>query len=292
MRTGRVRPAMAGPTGDSPWTDDRIWDAVDAWRWAPPSAKRVVTPAFELAVTPGSTDLTFLFGFHTGPGPEAEKALDAVQQQVLSLGGTGVRFQVTPRSRPEDLRERLLQRGYRLVEETEALSWNLRSPDGAPRLPEFPAPTGIVIREVRTDEDYDSVQRVSQETFGEPPPPAEAAKALREDFHRLLRETGHSNQYLAMAGSEPVGVAGLSLVNGVARFWGSGVREAYRRRGIYGALVRTRCEDAAQRGGEIALVIARVGTSGPVLKHRGFRPLGSVQLMLAEWGPGSPSAPR
>ena len=69
----------------------------------------------------------------------------------------------------------------------------------------------------------------------------------------------------------------------VARFWGSGVLEPHRRRGIYGALVRVRCQDALAQGANIAMVTARVGSSGPILKHRGFRVVGSVRMYQGRW---------
>jgi hypothetical protein len=265
------------------WNDERVWGAVDAWRWIPPAARRLTTQEYDLAVTPGSYALTYVYGFRAGDGPKADAALDRLREQIESLGGTGARLQVTPRTEPSDLTERLLRRGYRPLEEAEVLVWELLESDGRPRLPEFPPPEGILVREVKTSTEYEAFLELSTAIFGDPPPSAESLRAFKSEFHRNLQGTGHSDRFLAWEGPTPVGRAGLEIVGPVARFWGTGVLTQHRRRGIYGALVRARCEDGVARGAEVALVSARTGTSGPILKHHGFRPVGSIRIYEVRW---------
>jgi GNAT superfamily N-acetyltransferase len=266
-----------------PWTDDRIWEAVEAWRWFPPGSKRLVAENFELAVTPGSYALTYAYGLRAGDGPSVETALTELQRQVRALGGTGVRVRLTPRSSPSDLPERLASRGYRVTEEAEALAWELLGPDGQPRLPEFRRPAGVTVREALTEPEYEGFLSLSTPIFGDPTPSPETRAAFRQEFRRGVRESGHSDRFVAWEGERPIGRAGLEVAGEVARLWGTGVLPPLRGRGVYGLLVRVRCEEAVRRGASLALVIARVGTSGPVLKRHGFRTVGSVRTLEARW---------
>lgn len=269
--------------GVIPWTEDRIWDAVDAWRWIPPSATKESTDEYELAVTPGSYALTYVYGFHIDVTERVDDRLDALRKRIEALGGTGTRFQVTPRSRPSDLAERLVRHGYHLAEEAEVLVWELHDAAGGFHLPGFPSPEGVSVREIHTDPDHAKFVELGTIIFGDPAPSAESLSGFVSEFHRKMRQCGHSDQFLAFDGSTPIGRGGMEIVGPVARFWGTGVLAEHRRRGVYGQLVRARCESAASRSAEIALVTARVGTSGPILKRHGFQPVGSVLIFEAQW---------
>ena len=265
------------------WTPDRVWDAVDAWRWIPPSAVRVSTDEYDLAVTPGSYALTYVYDFHLAEADLVDARLADLRSHIESLGGTGARFRLTSRSRPSDLAEHLRRAGYRQVEDADVLVWELRSEDGALRLPNFPAPEGVAVREVGTDPEFERFLELSSVIFGDPPPSEETRAAFRLEFRRKLTEDGHSDRFIAWMGENPIGRAGLEIVGPVARFWGTGVLTEHRRRGVYGALVRARCEAAAQRGAEIALATARVGTSGPILRRHGFKAMGTTQMFEVRW---------
>jgi hypothetical protein len=265
------------------WTAERVWDAVEAWRWIPPSAARELTDEYELAVTPGSYALTYVYGFHVDGTEQADDRLNALRGRIEALGGTGARFQLTPRSRPVDLAERLERHGYRAIEEADVLFWDLRDAHGRPRLPEFLSPEGISVREIDTDAEYEEFVRLGTTIFGDPTPSPESWRGFVSEFQRMLRAEGHSDRFLAFDGSIPIGRAGMEISGPVARFWGTGVLAEQRRRGVFGALVRARCESAVNRGAEIALVTARVGTSGPILKRHGFQPVGTVRVFEARW---------
>ena len=265
------------------WTDDRIWDAVDAYRWIPPGAKRTVCENFDLAVTPGSYALTYAYGLHASDGPSTDDALTELRTQVESLGGTGVRVRITPQSRPEDLHARLTRQGFKLAEETEALVWELRDERDDPRLPEFRHAEGVTVREANSEADYEGFLSLSSPIFGDPVPSGETLRAFKEEFVRRVQVEGHSDRFVAWEGAVPVGRAGMEIVGEVARFWGTGVLPTRRRKGVYGLLVRARCEEAVRRGSTLALILARVGTSGPILKNHGFRVVGPVRLFEARW---------
>ena len=266
-----------------PWTDERIWEAVDAWRWIPPGSNRAVTGNFEVAVTPGSYALTYAYGLHARDGPDAELVLEELERRVRVLGGTGVRVHVDPSTQPADFPERLIKRGYAVAETAEALVWELYDTGGKARLPDFRATPGITVREALTESDYDAFLGLSSPIFGDPAPSVESHAAFKSDFVRMLSEQGHSDRFVAWEEREPIGRAGLEIVGKVARLWGTGVLPQQRGRGVYGLLVRARCEAALQRGATLALTTARVGTSGPILKHHGFRVVGSVRLFERHW---------
>jgi GNAT superfamily N-acetyltransferase len=265
------------------WTDDRVWDAVEAWRWIPPSAKRVVTPEYELAVTPGSYSLTYVYGFHVESGLRVEERLEALRHQIESLGGTGARVQLTPRSRPETLAEDLARSGYRPGEEAEVLFWEFADPAGKLCLPDFRSVERVAVREASSETEYKAYLGLTSSIFGDPPLSSESERAFMDAFHQQIREHGHSDRFVAWEAGTPVGIAGLEIADRVGRLFGSGVLPSHRGRGVYGQLVRARCEEAVRRGAEIGLVTARVGTSGPILKHHGFRPVGSLRIYEARW---------
>ena len=265
------------------WSDERVWAALHAWRWEPPGSTRVTLPECELVITPGSSSLNFVYGFSAEGGARAEAVLEELRHRVEALGGTGLRIQVTPMSRPVDLVGRLEALGYAPRDQAEVLVCELRDDMGHPRFPEFRELGGVVVREAFTDPEYDTWQRLMSTIFGEPEPSEETRRAFHETFLRRIRETGHSDRYIAWAGEVPVGVAGMELAGPVARFFATGVLPAHRRRGVYGLLVRARCEDAVRRGAEVALTTARVGSSGPILKHHGFRPVGPFRVYELAW---------
>ena len=190
---------------------------------------------------------------------------------------------MTARSTPTDLPERLRREGYKVVEEAEVLAWELRDAHHRPRLPKFRSVEGISIGEVRTDIEFGNFHALSTAIFGDPKPSEEAEAAFRKDFHRKVKEEGHSDRFLACLGTQPIGRAGLEIAGDVARLWGTGVLPEFRGRGVYGALVLARCEEAIRRGATLALVTARTGTSGPILKHHGFRTVGVLRIFEARW---------
>lgn len=291
----RVQEALQPPTleatlsdlcataGVALWSDDKVWDAMEAHRWYPPSSRRVTTENYELAVTPGSSGLTWIYGFRANDTQDAERLLDEIREKVKSLGGTGARIQVTPLARPPVLGDLLLRWQFEPKEVAEVLVCDLRDESGREKLPSFRPTPGLAVREITTRDDYDAVEDLNRAIFELPAPPAETRAIFIETYERQVRETGHSDRFLAREGGRAVGNAGLALEGAVAFLWGAGVFPEFRGRGVYGALVVARCKSAAERGAEIALTTARTGTSGPILKRHGFRVVGPIQVFEAAW---------
>jgi len=57
------------------WTREQVWYALDEWRWIPASAQRVVTEEYELAVTPGSYALKYVYGYRDDDPVRVEERL-------------------------------------------------------------------------------------------------------------------------------------------------------------------------------------------------------------------------
>ena len=62
----------------------------------------------------------------------------------------------------------------------------------------------------------------------------------------------------------------MRLYDDVARLAGSVTLPAFRRHGLYRALLRARCRIGADRNATLALTKARPGTSAPILERNGF----------------------
>jgi hypothetical protein len=271
------------PPSKGPWDDQRAWGAMLDWRWVPPSARRFTTERFDLIVTPGSYSMTTVYGFLVEDPEKVDATLEEVEGLARSNHATGARIQILPNTRPLDLGERLHQRGYSALDEAEVLVYAFRDETGHVRLPEFRPPTGISAREVRSDAEYAAFVGLNAPLWDSPELPVETRRGLEADFHKRVADTGHSGRYVVWQDSTPIGHGGLEVVGPVARFWGSGILPAYRNLGAYGGLVRARCEEAVRQGAEIAIVTARIATSGPILKRRGFRVLGPIRNFEVRW---------
>jgi GNAT superfamily N-acetyltransferase len=260
---------------------------MESHRWYPPSSTRVTAENYELAVTPGSASLTWIYGFHAPDPRDAERLLDEIREKVQSLGGTGARMWVTPNTQPPGLADVLLNFRFEPKESAEVLVCDLRDERGEETLPSFRPAPGLTVREITTQEEYDIVESLTRAIFDLPTPSTEVRADFLESYERQIRETGHSERFLALEGSRAAGTAGLTLKGAVALLWGSGVLPEFRGRGFYGALVAARCSSAVQRGAEIAYTTARTGTSGPILKRHGFRVVGPIRVYESQWSPPS-----
>jgi ribosomal protein S18 acetylase RimI-like enzyme len=263
---------------------------MESHRWYPPSSRRVTTENYELAVTVGSSGLTWIYGFRARDTRDAERLLGEIRATVQSLGGTGARMWVTPHDRPPGLGDLLLRFQFEPKESAELLACDLRDGLGKASLPSFRPTPGVTVREITSREEYDLVDGLTATIFELPAPPAEVRAGFIESYERQIRETGHSERFLALDGTRPAGAAGLTLKGAAALLWGTGVLPEFRGRGIYSAMVRARCSSAAERGAEIAFTVARTGTSGPILKGHGFRVVGPIRAYEADWSQERPSA--
>ncbi|MCU0485485.1 MAG: GNAT family N-acetyltransferase, partial [Anaerolineales bacterium] len=86
-----------------------------------------------------------------------------------------------------------------------------------------------------------------------------------------LEIPGYLNVYAAYVNDVPASVAWIYFHPGsqFASLWGGSTREAYRRRGLYAALLRARAQ-AALRQGARYLTVDATPMSAPILERHGF----------------------
>ncbi|GAA0918377.1 GNAT family N-acetyltransferase [Nonomuraea longicatena] len=194
----------------------------------------------------------------------SEDEADAeIAAQIAYFGEREFEWKLYDRDQPADLPERLRAAGFTAGEPE-----TLMVADTARLACDATPPDGITLREVRDEADVDLMVEVGARAFGSTP------TAQRE---RLLAELGSGVMVLAMAGTEPVCAARLSLHPGTdfAGLWGGGTVPGWRGRGLYRTLVAHRARIAAARGYRYVHVEA-LPTSAPILARLGFRALATT----------------
>jgi ribosomal protein S18 acetylase RimI-like enzyme len=190
----------------------------------------------------------------------ADAAIAAEIERFAAVGGEW-EWKHYSYDRPADLPRRLAAAGF-VAEEPEAvLVAEIASLDI-----DVPPPAGI---EVRTAHDADAVAavvRMHEEVFGEPHDDLGQALA-----GALLESPPPALGVVAYAGRAPVAAARVELPADTefASLWGGGTLPAFRRRGIFRALVAHRAALAAARGYRYVQVDA-LPTSAPILRRLGF----------------------
>lgn len=135
------------------------------------------------------------------------------------------------------------------------------------------------IRRVRDLDGVQDIAEISREI---------GRKNVDDESRRLatsIRETPSAvSAYVAYVDDKPVACARLHFAPSeqpIAWLCGGRTKSTHRRRGLYTALVRTRIEEALERGC-VALVVDALPTSEPILAKRGFRAISEKQAFLLE----------
>lgn len=133
------------------------------------------------------------------------------------------------------------------------------------------ADPGLSIRTVTTAGDIDDFLRAVEAAFGQP---------FGHDAALLLADIGAgvTSAHVAYVDGVPVAAGRLELPEGrsFAGLYTGGVAPAFRGRGLYRALVRSRAREAAARGYGYVITEA-LETSRPILEQLGFAPLTTIQ---------------
>jgi GNAT superfamily N-acetyltransferase len=161
------------------------------------------------------------------------------------------------------LYEKFATRGYKLVEVSDVLIRDLaRAPISATTSP------GVTIRAATREESKLWTQTVAQ-GFAEHIPVTQAILDVMEGFcHR----SGPCCFFLAFVDGEPAGGAVVSTYQGVGGLFGASTLPALRRRGVQVALLNARLAWARDHGCDLAVSIARPGsTSHRNIERFGFR---------------------
>ena len=108
--------------------------------------------------------------------------------------------------------------------------------------------------------------------------PAAARARFREGARRELESGGRRATYLAFWQGEPAATAGLAFLDHSAHFAGTVVLPAFRRRGIYRALVLERMRIVRERGAPVVTNLGRAASSAPICRTLGFRTVCAMTL--------------
>jgi len=147
---------------------------------------------------------------------------------------------------------------------------------------EAPRIDGLEIRDALTDlETFRMADAVASEAFGADAPlddPDVIAALERRRLNSIA--AGNRRHLLALIDGEPAGAAGMNLFPpGGATLNGGSVREKFRGRGIYRAMVAARLRIAREAGVE-GLSVWGAHTSAPILARLGFEVVGWRKFYL------------
>ena len=251
-------------------TRDEVADAATAWLWYPPDAVVVTTADYLLVRFPDHFGEPLQVLRTSAEAPVGNGLVEEVLERARALQGPLRPAHVTwwvKLDAPPGLEDLLRERGPR----DETLSVLARPIDSD--LPDLAAPADVELRVVDDRASARHSFEVEAAVFGGSVPDEGRLDAAVADC-RSERASGAGERYVAYLDGEPVGGAGLSLVEGVARLWGAGVLTVHRHRGVYRALLEARLRWSADRGARMALVKGRVETSAPVLTRAGFTTYG------------------
>jgi GNAT superfamily N-acetyltransferase len=161
---------------------------------------------------------------------------------------------------PLDLPDRLLAAGF-VPEEKETVVIGRVEAVAA----EATLPDGMVIREIRERDDFARIAQLEESVWSEHVGWVDDLAEEREADPEGLRV------FVANAGERTVCAGWVRFPSGTefATFWGGATLQAWRRRGIYRALVAHRANLAAERGRRYIEVDAS-DDSRPILERLGF----------------------
>jgi hypothetical protein len=235
--------------------------ANEAWVLEPEGSEVVETAEYRLVRFPERFPDPLQVQWVRSARPAEAVLADVIARAVeFGLPEAGVYVRL---SAPDGLDEALLGRGAQLVDTGDVLAMALPANVKTPDLP------GLEERWRTTPEVSRDANTIGISIFG-------GSRAGDDELARVAaanRDTvaaGTGGAMVAYLGGTPVAIAGVEVVDGVARLWGGAVLEAYRGRGAYRALVAARLTYAAEHGAAMALTQGRIATSSPILQRLGF----------------------
>jgi GNAT superfamily N-acetyltransferase len=204
--------------------------------------------------------------------------LIARQVQVFAARGEPFEWKLHGHDRPADLPDRLRAAGLVPEDRETVVIGRVELVASDPSLPE-----GVVIREVREPGDFARLVQLDE--------------SMSHEDHSWIDDLADERAadpqglsiFVAQAGDRTVGDGWVRFPSGTefATFWGGFTLPAWRRRGIYRALVAHRAKLAAERGRRYIEVDAS-DESRPILERLGFVAVTSTTPYV--WSP--PTRPR
>jgi GNAT superfamily N-acetyltransferase len=254
--------------------------ASSAMTWIPDTAITEETDEYLLARLPDYFVPPLRLLRFSPAGPVAP-VLAAVLDRARRFGLPEVEWTVRPGSAPE-VTGLLEARGAKVSETLDVLALDLAR--GAPALP--PSARDVTVRWATDVPTIADASRLAVTVFGGSMPPEERLEEMAKR-DRADVPAGKGGQVVAYASGTPVGAGGVGVTDGAARLWGGAVLESARGQGIYRATLAARLAYGAAHGAAMALVSARVETSGPILRRAGFLSYGQelryrVPLLLTD----------
>lgn len=209
-------------------------------------------------------------------GQDAD-AVIAAQVAFFAARGEEFEWKHFSYDEPADLPERLVAAGLR-PDEPESLMVAAAG-EVLAAMPDAEPPPGVRLERVTDEAGVDMLTQVAERVFGRERPEQRA-----EMLAQLANAPDTTEMVLAMAGDEPVSSSRMDLLPGTefSGLWGGATLPAWRRKGIYRAMVRYRAEIAAGRGYRYLTVDAS-DQSRPILEHIGFECLAITTPYL--WAP-------
>ena len=202
-------------------------------------------------------------GYRDLAGLDGAELDELIARQVGVFSDRGERFEwkLHGHDRPAHLGRRLRGAGFVPEDVETVVIADVGSVAGDPRLPE-----GVSLREVRDRADFDRIATMEQAIWQED----RSWLAANLEAERA-NDPAALTVVVAEAGDAVVCAGWVRLVRGTefATLWGGGTLPAWRRRGIYRAIVVYRASLAAQRGFRYLQVDAS-DDSRPILERLGF----------------------
>jgi len=203
---------------------------------------------------------------------EIDDALAEVRALLRERGRDRTQWEVGSSARPDDLVDRLLERG--LVREKDPYAVALVLTHAPP-----PPPPEIVARRVETLDEYAAANAVQWEAFETPPDEIEEARAkLGEQWDETVNV-----MHAAWLDGEIVAAGTSALTEHGLLLYGGATAPRARGRGAYRAVLHARWEEAV-RNGTPALITQGGSMSRPILERIGFERVGGVHMLMDAFG--------
>jgi GNAT superfamily N-acetyltransferase len=211
-----------------------------------------------------------------GLAGDALGSLIARQRDFFAARGEAVEWKTRAHDRPPELPDRLSAAGF-VPESTETVVIGLARDIAASQAP---LPEGVVLRQVTADADMHRVAALASEVWGE-----DRSWLATELIGQARR--GGTVVLAAEAAGRLVSAGRLEWNPGTqfAALWGGSTLAAWRRQGIYRALVAQRAVLARDRGVRYLQVDAS-DASCPILERLGFTAVTTTTAYV--WAPPAP----
>lgn len=206
------------------------------------------------------------------PDETADQQIQEVLQ-VFERRNLPMNWLITPETRPLDLANRLMERGFQAGSSLIAMG---RSLEG---LPPLAFPEGFRIEEVRSDRLLDLWARVGQVSYHLPP---QAVQVRIKQFSKVLEsDLWPVKLYVGFAGDEAVCTSGIRLTPQSAGVYFVGTLPEHTRRG-YGQQITLKALHDAQKLGHHTGVLMSTAEGLKVYERLGFSQVGVFQSYVRE----------